>query len=420
MPPDRLIFVESDTSGTGMPALTTAARLGLEPVLLTSGPQRYTGLADTGAEVVECDTNSFEALVDVTSRWRREIVGVTTTSEFYLLAVAELARYLGLPGNPPAAVRLCRNKAGMRGALAAAEIGQPRFVVVRDHRRLAPTLGEIGLPCVVKPVDESGSQDVRLCRSEPQVRSHLREILATRVNARDQPSAHVALVEEYLEGPEYSVEMFSTAGVARCVGITAKSVTGDPYFVEAGHHYPAGLDPDTSRLLITTTRRALSAVGIREGPTHTEVKLLTDRAAIVEINARLAGGRIPELIKLVDRIDLLEQQIRAAAGRPVDLTRMPGGDKVGGIRFLTVDTPGTVLDVAGVDQARAVPGVRRVSVPLRPGVQVSPPRSGEDRVGHVIAGGPDQRSVDASLNRATNLIRIALVPDEDAADLTNH
>jgi S-sulfo-L-cysteine synthase (3-phospho-L-serine-dependent) len=411
---ERLIFVESDTKGAAMPALATAARLGLEPVLLTSRPQRYTGLADTGAEVVECDTNSLEALVDVTSRWRRDIAGVTTTSEYHLLAVAELARYLGLPGNPPAAVRLCRNKAGMRGALAAAEIGQPRYAVVRDHRRLAPTLREVGLPCVVKPVDQSGSRDVRLCRSEPQVRAHLRHILS-----REQPAERVALVEEYLEGPEYSLEMFSTAGVARCIGITAKTVTGDPYFVEAGHRYPAGLDPDASRMLITTVRRALGAVGVREGPTHTEVKLLTDRAAIVEINIRLAGGLIPSLIKLVDRIDLLEQQIRAAVGRPVDLARVPGPDKVGGIRFVTVDTAGTVLDVAGVDQARAVPGVREVSVPLRPGAQVGPPRNADDRVGYVIAGGADREYVTASLNRATKLIRIALVPDEDAADLTS-
>ncbi|HEY3607854.1 MAG TPA: ATP-grasp domain-containing protein [Pseudonocardiaceae bacterium] len=410
----RLIFVESDTKGAAMPALATAARLGLEPVLLTGRPQRYTGLADTGAEVVECDTNSLEALVDVTSRWRRDIAGVTTTSEYHLLAVAELARYLGLPGNPPAAVRLCRNKAGMRGALAAAEIGQPRYAALRDHRRLATTLREVGLPCVVKPVDQSGSRDVRLCRSEPQVRAHLRQILS------DTRSAGVALVEEYLDGPEYSLEMFSTAGVARCVGITAKSVTGDPYFVEAGHRYPAGLDPDVSRMLITTVRRALGAVGVREGPTHTEVKLLTDRAAVVEINIRLAGGLIPELIKLVDGIDLLEQQIRAAVGRPVDLARVPGPDKVAEIRFITVDTAGTVLDVAGVDQASAVPGVRAVSVPLLPGAEVGPPRDAGDRVGHVIAGGADREYVTASLNRATSLIRIALVPDEDAADLTSH
>jgi cysteine synthase A len=414
---ERLLFVESDTKGAGIPALATAARLGLEPVLLTARPQRYSGLADTGAEVVECDTNSLEALVAVASRWRRDIAGVTTTSEYHLLAVAELARYLGLPGNPPAAVRLCRNKAGMRGALAAAEIGQPRYAVVHDHRRLAPTLREVGLPCVVKPVDQSGSRDVRLCRSEPQVRAHLRRILS---DTHEQTSAGVALVEEYLDGPEFSVEMFSTAGVARCVGITAKSVTGDPYFVEAGHRYPAGLDPDVSRMLITTVRRALGAVGVREGPTHTEVKLLTDRAAVVEINIRLAGGLIPELIKLVDGIDLLEQQIRAAVGRPVDLARVPGPDKVGGIRFITVDTAGTVLDVSGVDRARAVPGVRGVSVPLLPGAAVGPPRNADDRVGHVIAAGADREYVTASLNRATNLIRIALVPDEDAADLTSH
>jgi S-sulfo-L-cysteine synthase (3-phospho-L-serine-dependent) len=410
--PGRLIFVESNTTGSGMLALTAAHRLGLEPLLLTSNPRRYAGLAGSGAEVVDCDTNTLAALTEAVARRRGGIAGITTTSEFYLVAAAELADRLGLPGNPPNAVRLCRDKSRTRLVLAAARLPQPRFVMVRDSRQLSLPLREVGLPCVVKPVDESGSDNVRLCRSEPQVRAHLRTVLAARVNARNQPAAGVALVEEYLDGPEYSVEMFSTAGVARCIGITAKSVRGDPYFVESGHHYPAPLDPPAAERLVGTVEAALGVVGVRTGPTHTEVKLLPDGPAIVEINVRLAGGMIPELIRLADGVDLLEQQVRAAAGLPVDLAARPGPDPCVGIRFVTARRRGTVLAVTGTDDALAQPGVRAVSVPVQPGARVVPARNAYERVGHVIAAGACPRAVESTLDRAVDLIRVAVAADD--------
>ncbi|MEV4319528.1 ATP-grasp domain-containing protein [Actinocrispum sp. NPDC049592] len=403
--PGRLIFVESNTTGSGMLALTTARRLGLDPVLLSGRPQRYAGLAETGVEVIECDTNSPEAIA---SRLPGRIAGVTTTSEYFLEVVAQVAHCLGLPGNPPEAVRRCRDKSATREALAREGVGQPRFVAVRHHRLLTPTLRKVGLPCVVKPVNESGSQDVVLCHSEPQVRAHLRRILSARVNARDQPVPGVALVEEYLDAAEYSVEMFSSAGTATCVGITAKSVSGDPYFVESGHHYPAALSPSPTQQLICLARDALDAVGLREGPSHIEVKLSPSRAAVVEINARLAGGMIPELVRLVDGIDLIEQQIRAVAGRPVDLTPVRREDRCAGIRFLMVDRTGRVASVSGVEQAMALPGVHRVHVSAAPGSGVARAQDAYGRIGHVIAGGPDSAEVESRLDRALDLIRIAV------------
>jgi cysteine synthase A len=404
----RLIFVESNTTGSGMLALATADRLRLDPVLLTSAPQRYVGLTDAGVDVIECDTNSFDALADTASRFRAGIAGVTTTSEFYLATVARLAGHLGLPGNPPDAILRCRDKSRTRRALADAGVGQPGFMVVGDDRQLPAALREVGLPCVVKPVDESGSQDVLLCRSYAEAAAHVRRVLGTRVNARNQPSAGVALIEEYLDAPEYSVEMFSTAGSAACVGITAKSVGGEPYFVETGHHFPAALAPDAAGRLVWLARDALTAVGVREGPTHVEVKLTAGRAAVVEINARLAGGMIPELVRLVDGIDLIEQQVRAAVGLPVDLAPVPGGDRCAGIRFVTADRAGTVLDVSGVDEAMRLPGVRRVFVSTSPGAVVAPARDAYGRIGHVIACGRDAAAVRMALDEAVGLIRVSL------------
>jgi cysteine synthase A len=406
--PGRLIFIESNTTGTGALALSTADRLGLRPVLVTAAPGRYRGLAGTGAEVVLADTNDATALASCLDGFAGDLAGITTTSEYYLLAVAESARRLGLPGNPPATVRACRDKAATRALLTAAGLYQPRFAVAADERRTAEALDRVGLPCVVKPADESGSQDVLLCTGAEQATAHARRIRSAGFNARGQAAAGVALVEEVLPGPEYSVETFTRAGVTTCLGITAKSVGGEPHFVETGHRYPAELAGEQAGRLAATVTAALVAAGVREGPAHTEVKLLPDGTpAIVEINLRLAGGMIPELIRLVTGVDLIERQVRAAAGLPV-AGGPATGSRVGGIRFVTTDRSGTVATVAGVDRARAVRGVREVSVRAVPGTAVVPTRDAYTRLGHVIAVGGDRPGVERALDRALDLISIAV------------
>ncbi|GLZ77540.1 argininosuccinate lyase [Actinorhabdospora filicis] len=395
-----LLFVESNTTGTGMIALTRARALGYEPILVTADPSRYRGLAETGAGVLVRDTASaadIAAALDPSS-----LAGVTTTSEYYLPVVAELAEKFALPGNPPAAMRAARDKAAVRDLLARAEVGQPSFAVVDGLSGLDAALATVGLPCVVKPVDESGSLGVRLCASREEAAEQVEVLLAVRVNVRGLPRARSVLLEEYVTGREFSVELFGGS----CIGVTQKSVGGAPWFVETGHVFPAPLPDPVTASLVDTARRAVAAVGITMGPTHTEIRLGARGPAVIEINGRLAGGMIPELIRLATGVDLLEQQIRAAAGLPVDLTG--GATGRAGIAFLTVPAPGVLTGVAGVEAARAIPGVHAVTVTAAPGASVRPPRDAYDRLGHVIAVGTCDRAVRDSLNAARETIRLSL------------
>ncbi|MFG2293049.1 pyridoxal-phosphate dependent enzyme [Streptomyces sp. NPDC048603] len=408
--PRRLLFVESNTTGTGMIALRTARELGLTPVLLTGSPERYAGLAGTGCEVLVCDTNSVAALRDVIQQGlpRQELAGVTTTSDFYVPVVAGLADWLDLPGNPAEAVAACRDKAVTRRVLRDAGVGQPRFAVLTDPAEAAAAVRETGLPCVVKPADDSGSNAVLLCSTAEEVAAHAERILAVRTNARGLPTAGTVLVEEYLDGPEYSVETFSHDGVATCVGITAKEVTSGPWFVETGHLFPAPLLPAAAAEIAEAVGAALKAIGWELGATHTEVKLTPRGAAVIEINPRLAGGMIPEAVRHATGIDLLEQQVRAATGMPVDLT--PSRAASAGIRFLLADRPGTVRSVEGADAARGVDGVASLTLSTREGATVRPAQNAYDRLGHVIATAPDPAAVRSALDTAANALRITIAP----------
>ncbi|MER7761431.1 pyridoxal-phosphate dependent enzyme [Streptomyces sp. NPDC097619] len=404
----HLVFVESNTTGTGMIALDLARELDAEPVLLTSDPGRYRGLTDTGAEVLRCDTNDDAALrAALLGRFRREeIAGLTTTSDFYVPAVARLTTWLGLPGNPPEAAAACRDKAALRAALAAAGVRQPRHAVVRDPSELPGALAVTGLPCVVKPADGSGSTHVLLCHDEARALAQTELILAEETNARGMAAARTVLVEEYLDGPEVSVETFGTGGRVHRVGVTAKSVTGAPYFVEHRHVFPAPLPEAESRAAADTAVAALAAVGLGHGAAHTEVKLTADGPAVVEINPRPAGGMIPELVRLATGVDLLRAQLRAALGRTPGLEP----DRVGhaGIRFLLADSEGPLAGVEGEAEAAAVPGIASVTVTAAPGTPVRPPRSAADRLGHVIARHTTAEGVIAALDEAHSRLRLTV------------
>ncbi|MFH7596344.1 pyridoxal-phosphate dependent enzyme [Streptomyces racemochromogenes] len=404
----HLLFVESNTTGTGMLALERARELGTAPVLLTGDPDRYRGLAETGAEVVRCDTNSDAALrAAVQERFRREeITGVTTTSDFYVPAAARIARWLGLPGNAPEAVAVCRDKSALRERLRAAGVRQPRYALVREPAAAAAAVARTGLPCVVKPADDSGSTNVLLCADEAGVRAHIERILAIDTNVRGMPTARTVLVEEYLDGPEYSVEMFGADGRTVCVGITAKSVTAGPHFVEHRHLFPAPLPAATAQSITDTVTAALDAAGIRLGATHTEVKLTAEGPALVEINPRPAGGMIPELVRLATGVDLLDAQLRAALGTPPQLKAEEAGHA--GIQFLLADTDGTLTAVHGTEAAAAVEGVESVLVTAAPGTPVHRPRSASDRLGHVIARHAEPTGVHAALDAARALVHLGI------------
>ncbi|MCX4692896.1 pyridoxal-phosphate dependent enzyme [Streptomyces sp. NBC_01408] len=402
----HLLFVESNTTGTGMMAMRSAAGLDLRPVLLTNDAGRYAGVEDTGCDIVVCDTNSAAALRAAVQEnfAREEIAGVTTTSDFYVPLVADIAEWLGLPGNPVEAVTICRNKSLLRTRLAGEGVAQPAFVAVDDPAEVGAAVAAVGLPCVVKPVDDSASSNVLLCRTPEEARAQVELILGITTNVRGMPTARTVLVEEFVDGPEFSVEMFSRDGVHECVGVTRKSVGGSPWFVENGHVFPADLEADEDVAVVDLVAAALSGCGVEAGPTHTEVRMGANGPVIIEINPRLAGGMIPELIRVATGVDLLEQQLRASVGLRPHL--VPSREGYAGIRFLLAGREGVLTGATGTEEAAQVGGVEQVRFTRRPGQSVRPARSAYDRLGHVIAGGRAPSEVAAVLDEAVGLIGI--------------
>ncbi len=396
-----VILIESNTTGTGRLFAQCVRSLGYRPVLLAEVPSRYTYI-DDGIDCLQVRTSEPRELREAVSRLAQEtpIAGIYSSSEYFIEEAATLASSYGLPSADPVAVKECRNKYHQRLRLKEAGIPVPRFWFASSHSDLSELVQSVPLPVVVKPVAGSGSVGVRLCRTSTEVLQHGSDLLNRTVNERGLPQPSDVLIEEYLEGQEYSVEIFGNS----VMGVTLKHVSDGPSFVEIGHDFPARLAPDMNEQIAQTALRAGKAMGLNWGPIHIEIKMTPRGPAIVEINPRLAGGFIPELVRLAYGIDLIRESVRNIVQHATDIKRT--SNRSASIRFLLPRTSGRVRCIEGVEEARSVPGVVEVRTYVQPGNDVRLRGDFRDRIAHVIASGVAEGAAERSSQMACNRINI--------------
>jgi hypothetical protein len=194
----------------------------------------------------------------------------------------------------------------------------------------------------------------------------------------------------------------------RIIGITRKHLSAAPHFVELGHDFPADLSPEEEAIVSATVQKALDAVGFDFGPAHTELRLAERGPTIIEINPRLAGGMIPELIRLATGVDLVADLLDRLVGAASPASLRPTRSEHASIRFVVATKSGRLRDVLGCDRARRIDGVRMVSVERALGSEVRPPTCATDRLGFVIASGPDAARTRSAADEALGAIRLLI------------
>ena len=415
---DYFLFIESNTTGTGALAVSRLLADGARVMFLARHPEKYPFLASasTGLAVITMDTNDVEAVCEAVRgvRSRGELAAVLTFSEFYVAIAAEVAARLGYRYLSPAAARACRHKHTTREVLRNAGLATPEFRLVTSEVEARRAADEIGYPCIVKPPSDSSSKGVRLVRDRDELVEHFRRLHAWRVNDRGQPLNGEVLLEGLLAGPEVSVETVTLSPAdTRVIGITAKHLSSPPLFVEIGHDFPAAIGSEEAARIQEVVLAALAAVGFDFGPAHTEVRLTPAGPVVVEINPRLAGGMIPELVRYALGIDLLSVFLDQLRGLPVDL--VPQRAEWASIRFLTAPRSGRLVAVAGLEEARRMPAVREVAIVKELGAAVREAEEAADRVGFAIASGPSRREV-LEIAKAVDCIRLRVAPPEPRLD----
>ena len=377
-----------------------ATRLGVEIVVGSEERQALAEDMDDRAVVVPLSdvAAATEAIVDLHERSPIDAVVAVDDQGVEIAAVA--GERLGFRHNDPEAAAATRDKVAMRGALAEAGVTQPRFAVVLDPDTLSQSIVDrVGLPCVVKPIGLSASRGVIRADDLEAARA-----AATRVRAiADGP----LLVEEYVPGDEVAVEGLLRDGSLDVLAVFDKPdpLVG-PYFEETIYVTPSRLPPATLDEVGALTGQAARAIGLSEGPIHAEVRIDDGRMWLIEVAARSIGGLCARTLRFGAGIALEELILRHALDMEID--GLERERVASGVMMLPIPGSGVLVEVRGLDDARAVPGVTDVEITVPRGRHVVPLPEGDRYLGFLFARADTPDEVERALRAAYAALDVEL------------
>lgn len=408
----HVLLLEADGPESGALVEAAVAR-GYQVHAATTSEQFATYSSELRTALSSClrtDLSQPEHVVDDIIGHARRIGAdaVLTTNEYLTPLAAQICAALDLPGNDPALAGAARSKAAMNQQFARYGITTPHTRTLSDESALCRLIAsdQLTFPCVIKPAEGAGSIGVRIVTSAEEATAAFRAVQKQRGMYGIVLDPRV-LVQELIEGAEYSVESITQNGRTTHLCVTRKIVTRGAHRIELGHGLPAALPSDVERAVYRQVDLAIGAVGIRNGASHTELMLTPDRqCAVIEIGARVGAGQIGFLIQHALGIDLWAACLDTALAHPAQLA--PTRSDYATVRFLTAPHPGRLAAVAGLpDHSPQVPLVR-----VRRSLGETVNRTGDNtgRIGSFIVIGSDRQRVDRDADHMLAQVRIEVEP----------
>jgi biotin carboxylase len=385
--------------------MTAASRLEIDVVV---GSEHRPALADLmEGRHLRLDFNDLAGSTAriVTFAGTHPLAAIVAVDDAATLLAASAAQALGLPHNPVDAVEAARDKARMRERFAAAGLLTPRFTTAAidvDPQAIAVT---VGYPCVVKPIDLSGSQGVVKVDdgdSFPEVFARVAAIVAA---CRPNGTRRSVLIEDFIPGDEVAVEALLRGGELEVLAIFDKPDPLDgPFFEETIYVTPSRLSSERQVEIRETTARAARALGLTDGPIHAELRLGRQGIWMLEVAARSIGGLCSRTLRFGSGISLEELILRHAAGLP-----MPSHQRersAAGVMMLPIRVPGRLRAVEGQTEAKQVPGIDGLVITIPPGEPLVPLPEGDRYLGFMFARADSPDRVEAALRHAHAQLRV--------------
>jgi biotin carboxylase len=399
------------------PAIRAAKDMGLETVAVDGDPAAP--LAGEADRFEQIDLKDIHAITKLARSLQADggLRGVMTAGTDFSASAAWTADQCGRPGIPSERALDASDKERMRRRFAEAGVPSPPHIVCTgppETPRSGSPAGDglpFPFPVVVKPVDNMGGRGCRRADNRAELREAVESALAFSRSRR-------AIVEAYMEGPEFSLDALVYRGEVTICGLADRHIFFPPYFIEMGHTMPSAFPQTAKDALIEVFIRGIRALGIDNGAAKGDIKLTPRGPMIGEIAARLSGGYMSGwTYPYSSGVDPVRGAIRIALGLPPE-DLQPRRDWTSAERAF-ISIPGLVQSIEGTGRARAVPGVKDIFLRAGPGKRLSFPENNVSKAGNVISAAPDREDAVTAAETAarTILIRLAAPDPETAAFL---
>ncbi|WP_026422028.1 ATP-grasp domain-containing protein [Actinokineospora inagensis] len=353
---------------------------------------------------LQLSTTDHTAIIDALAG--EDISGVVSTAaDTCLESWYHLSRHFDTPWQfPELAAAVSMDKSAFHAL--ASSVGVPVYRWAQSHELsdLAAAAKGFGLPLVVKPTDASG------CRGVLRV-DELSELDAALHNAAvNSPSGQV-IVEELLQGTDYTVNVFIRNGDLAFALITEKQIVPGPRFLIGGHTAPAALDPATETALLADAHTLCLAMGLTDGPANFDVIVAADGTRyILEVGARMSGNGFPRLAHAVAGVDCVQALVDLAIGTPFTLT--PTHSAQAHLHVITspLPVPGELTSHAPLAAIRALPGVTDADLFAAPGDLVHPFTEAGRKLGWLVVHAPTRPALAVALTNALAALDLQVTP----------
>ena len=416
-------------SALQVPAIEKAKALGYR-VILVDYDENAVGFALADEKLV-VSTLDQEEVYRQALIYKPDVV-ITSTSDGPVRTAAYVNEKLGKRPDLSYENSLCATiKDKMRDRLKICGVPIPKYYVAGDYEAFSDAVDRLDGHCIVKPADNAGSRGVVLFECEVsridreaqarRLAAYADQILELKKKTYEYSKSNTrngtVLVEEFMQGPEVSVEVMVVDGQPHILSITDKYITPPPYFVELAHCEPSRLDGKTQEKIRQVAVQAIKAIGIENAPAHVEIKVTKEGPKIVELAARLGGDFITsKLVPLSTGIDMVGTSVLLATGEKPDL--MPKWQRGSAIHFLHApeETEGVLAGITVPENLYGEEGVEEIVIYKKQGDAVCGTHSSNDRLGHVITVGATAEEAMARGEQILSQIRVKITPLEEKTE----
>lgn len=403
----RVLVIAPHASYRTAPFIAAAHALEVDVLVASEGRHSVVSSYADGLHVDLGDPNrALERILAESAR--RPFTGIIGTDDVTTELAARAAGALGLPHNPPEAVRYARRKDLARARLAEAGVPVPRHWRIDLEAPLGPQAEVVAYPCVVKPIAMSASRGVIRADDAGQFLAACARVARI---VRDEPEPDARrnlLAETFIPGFEVAVEGMLHAGRLEILAIFDKPDRLDgPYFEETYYVTPSRLAREELKALHEGVARACAAYGLREGPVHAECRINERGVWVIEAAARTIGGLCARLMRVGTGYGLEEMVLAHAMGRALARRAEEGA---AGVLMIPISRAGILRRVEGVAAAARVRYIEEVVIAVREGYELVPLPEGASYLGFVFARAPSPERAEAALREAHTCLRVVVAP----------
>ncbi len=401
-----IVFINTQKSGSSREALQTSRRMGYETVLLTKKLSQINNrnLFPEVSKMILCDIDDFEALrfeIKQLQKANYELVSIISFIDPYCFTASKLAELFGINHFSTEAINKMQDKKLSRACLKGTPY-TPWYSIIHSFNECLSCDVRERLPLMIKNPQSSGSRDVILVNSMAEFYDNVKRLLSL--------YPYQVIIEQYIEGEQYLVETIVENNKIHIIAIIEQEIfLYNGHSIVIGYNLKHNLKKEFQLSLGKAVHDIINLHGMEQGTCHLELRYINNNWKLIEINPRISGGAMNDIIRYGLGINLVEETLKLALKEELNIT--PKYALHINAQYLTCNFSGKLLKVTGRNEALNSQGVINVFIKPTRGQFISVPVAMGFRYAYVLANGISEQDALVKAKRALNKIKLHVLKE---------